>query len=121
MWWEEGEVSRAARSLERVLSLTELLSPDEQARYSAWLAHCYRDLGERANLVKLIEQTVVLREREVDEGGEKVKLGELLQKRLLEARDATLDTIDALGVEWPGGNYSNTGLHEKPSDYRQIA
>lgn len=121
IWWEEGEVSRAARSLERVLSLTELLSPDEQARYSAWLAHCYRDLGERANLVKLIEQTVVLREREVDEGGERVKLGELLQKRLLEARDATLDTIDTLGVEWPGGNYANTGLHDKPSDYRQIA
>ncbi|MCB9934226.1 MAG: PQQ-binding-like beta-propeller repeat protein [Planctomycetes bacterium] len=121
MWWEEGEVSRAARCLERVLSIRELLTPDEQARLSAWLAHCYRDLGERANLVKLIEQTVALREREVDEGSEKVKLGALLQARLLEARDATTDTVDVLGVEWPGGNYANTGLHEKPSDYRQIA
>jgi outer membrane protein assembly factor BamB/tetratricopeptide (TPR) repeat protein len=104
-----------------VLSISELLSPNLQAAYSAWLAHCYRDLGERANLVRLIEQTVTIREIEVDEGGTVAKLGDLLQKRLLEARDATTDTIDRLGVEWPGGNYTNTGLHEKPSDYRDVA
>jgi outer membrane protein assembly factor BamB len=121
MYWEEGHISQAARYLERVLALTELLSTEDRAGYSAWLAHCYRDLGERANLVRLIEQTVSLRESEIDEGGAKVKLGELLQRRLLEARDATTDTIDKLGVEWPGGNYTNTGLHEQPSDYRQIA
>ena len=121
MWFEEGEVSKSARYLERVLSLQELLTVDEISAYSAWLGHCYRDLGERANLLKLIEQTVVIRDRMVDVGGKPVPLGELLQKRLMEARDATTDTIDALGVEWPGGNYTNTGLHEKPSDYKQIA
>ncbi|MCA8946845.1 MAG: hypothetical protein KDB29_11510, partial [Planctomycetes bacterium] len=103
MYWEEGQTSQAARSLERVLSINELLSPDERARHSAWLAHCYRDLGERANLVKLIEQTVDLRERSVEVGSQSVKLGELLDQQLLEARDATTDTIDNLGVEWVGG------------------
>ncbi|MCA8937231.1 MAG: PQQ-binding-like beta-propeller repeat protein [Planctomycetes bacterium] len=121
MYWEEGQTSQAARSLERVLSINELLSPDERARHSAWLAHCYRDLGERANLVKLIEQTVDLRERSVEVGSQSVKLGELLDQQLLEARDATTDTIDNLGVEWVGGNYTNTGLHERPSDFSNTA
>lgn len=121
MYWEEGETSKAARYLERVLSLDELLTPDEHARHSAWLAHCYRDLGERANLVKLIEQTVTLREREIPVGPGNVKLGKLLDQQLLEARDATTDTIDTLGVEWVGGNYTNTGLHERPSDFSKAA
>ncbi|MCA8915918.1 MAG: PQQ-binding-like beta-propeller repeat protein [Planctomycetes bacterium] len=121
MWFEEGEVSKSARCLERVLSIPELLTVDQRAMYSVWLGHCYRDLGERANLLKLIEQTVTIRDRKVDVGGEQLAVGAVLQQRLMEARDATTDTVDALGVEWPGGNYTNTGLHEKPSDYRQIA
>ncbi|MCA8912384.1 MAG: PQQ-binding-like beta-propeller repeat protein, partial [Planctomycetes bacterium] len=121
MYWEEGKVSPAARCLERVMSMANLLSADERAHYSAWLAHCYRDLGERANLVRLIEQSVDLRQHEVDAGAGKAKLGALLDAQLAAARDATADTIDTLGVEWVGGNYTNTGLHERPSDFSRTA
>lgn len=121
MFWEEGEINRSARSLERVLDLTELLTIEDRAAYSAWLGSCYHQLGERANLQRLLETTIVIREREIDAGGTMVKLGEHLSMLLLTTRDATLDTIDGLGVEWPGGNYSNTGLHEAPSNYSNAA
>ena len=121
MHWEEGEINQCARGLERVLDLKELLSVEVRTHHSAWLGHCYHQLGERANLQRLMETSIVFRDREVDAGGEYVKLGDLLSRLLLTTRDATLDTIDGLGVEWPGGNYTNTGLHESPSSYRQVA
>lgn len=121
MYWEEGEINQCARSLERVLDLTELLSVEDRTHYSAWLGSCYHQLGERANLQSLIESTIVIRDREMDAGGSKIKLGGHLSKLLLTTRNATLDTIDGLGVEWPGGNYTNTGLHEAPSNYSNAA
>lgn len=121
MYWEESALSPAARMLERVLTANTQLDDDERAYLSAWLSHCYRDLGERASLANLIAETVALRERTVVIGGESMKLGDLLQQRLLETRDGTTDTIDELGVEWVGGNYANTGLHESPSDFSDTA
>ncbi|MBZ0134929.1 MAG: PQQ-binding-like beta-propeller repeat protein [Planctomycetes bacterium] len=121
MWWEEGEINQSARALERVLELQELLSAGQRATCSAWLGNCYHKLGERANLQRLMETTLRIREHEVDAGGSSVKLGELLAGLLQTTRDATLDTTDGLGVEWPGGNYTNTGLHESPSGYSEVA
>jgi outer membrane protein assembly factor BamB/tetratricopeptide (TPR) repeat protein len=121
VYFEAGDASRAARMLERLLDLRELISVEQRARHSAWVAHCYRDLGERANLARLIQDTVTIREHEVDLGGSKVKLGDLLQEQLLATRDASGDTISRQGVEWPGVNYANTGMHEAPTDYRQAA
>src|SRR5690606_17011323 len=88
---------------------------------SGWLGMCYQRLGERANLQRLMESSIVLREREVDAGGVRIKLGDHLANLMLTTRDATLDTLEKLGIEWPGGNYSNTGLHEAPNSYSEVA
>lgn len=121
MYWEEGEITRCARALERILDLTELLQIDQRVYFSGWLGMCYQRLGERANLQRLMESSIVLREREVDAGGVRIKLGDHLANLMLTTRDATLDTLEKLGIEWPGGNYSNTGLHEAPNSYSEVA
>src|SRR5690606_7037674 len=118
---EAGDISRAARMLERLLELRELTSVEQRVHYSAWLSHCYRDLGERSNLSVLIRDTVTLRDNEVDLGGQRVKLGALLEERMLETRDASNETLSRAGIEWPGGNYANTGMHDAPSDYSRAA
>lgn len=121
LFWEEGRLSPAARGIERALAVPELLSVPQRVQLSAWLASCYRTLGERANLATLVEAAAPLAGEAADEGGTSRPLGELLKRMLAEARDNTTATIDALGVEWPGGNYTNTALPALPSDYSQIA
>lgn len=121
MWWEEGDINRAARALERALFAPELLLPAQRASLCAWLSHCYRDLGERASLSRLFELPAEVRDQTVDEGGAKASLNEVLKRNLLQARDTSQDTLSELGVDWPGGNYTNTGLHERPTDFAQIA
>lgn len=119
--WERGDISRAARSLERALSATEVLQDAQRAALCGWLSHCYRALGERANLARLLAESAALGEQVIDEGGTGLSLGETIRRNLAEARDTGTDTLSTAGIEWPGGNHTNTGLHPLPSDYAQIA
>ncbi|MBX3475257.1 MAG: PQQ-binding-like beta-propeller repeat protein [Planctomycetes bacterium] len=119
--WEAGDISGAARALERALNAPELIADGPRASLCAWLGHCYRELGERANLARLAEQAAPLAEQVIDQGGTRVPLAEVLRRNLAEARDTSADTLSASGVDWPGGNHTNTGLHALPTDYAQIA
>ncbi len=119
--WEEGRLSPAARALERALEFRELLTPEVDARVSAWLGRCYRELGERANLAQLRLWTRPLKDAQVDVGGKLRKLDELLGDEFSKTRDATNDTIEGLGVCWPGGNYANTGIAEAPTPPDSVA
>ncbi|MHC4842042.1 MAG: outer membrane protein assembly factor BamB family protein, partial [Planctomycetota bacterium] len=121
IWFEQGKFSRCARLLERVLQRRTLVATSRQATISAWLAHCYFELGERADLQKLIVQSSKLAEAPIDVGGESRLLGKVLDEYLASTRDSTLDTIEGEGVETIGGNYTNTGLHAAPASYANSA
>lgn len=120
-WWERGEMSRAARSLERALHAPELIDDRRRAALCAWLSHCYRALGERANLSRLQKDTAGIADQVVDEGGNLTPLAQVIKRNLEGARDTSTDVLSQQGMEWPGGNHTNTGLHRLPTDYAQIA
>jgi len=119
--WEAGDYSRCARALERALSAPELIDNRRRAALCAWLSHCYRALGERANLTRLLAETTALADQMVDEGGNLVALGTLVKRNLEAARDTSSEVLSGQGLDWPGGNFTNTGLHAQPTDYAQIA
>ena len=120
-WWESGEVSRAARALERALFAPALVPAAQRAALTAWLSHCYRDLGERANLNRLLRLDAALRDAMVDEGGSQSSLDAILRRNLAGARDRAADTLSSTGIEWPGGNYTNTALPPAPGKWSVTA
>jgi outer membrane protein assembly factor BamB len=119
--WEQGHLSPAARALERALEFRELHKPQTEADISAWLGRCYRELGERANLAQLRVWVKPYKDLEVNLGGAWRKLDELLAEEYGSTRDSTNDTIEGLGVCWPGGNYANTGISATPTPPDKIA
>ncbi|MEE9312610.1 MAG: PQQ-binding-like beta-propeller repeat protein [Planctomycetota bacterium] len=121
VWFEQGKFSKCGRALERVLEHREMVAVARQATVSAWLAHCYRQLGERANLQQLISDSSELKDKQVDIGGQSKELLGVLREYLDSTRDSTLDTIESVGVETVGGNYANTGLHDVPVNYTNSA
>lgn len=119
--WEEGSLAQAARMLERALENAAAIPAANRAYLYAWLSHCYRERGERAALRRILDESAAIHNESVKEGEAAVTLGDLLTRRLAEARDGASDTIDRRGVHWPGGNYANTGLYEKPTNYSKAA
>ncbi len=119
--WEQGHLSPAARALERALEFRELLKPQTEADISGWLARCYRELGERANLAQLRVWVKPYKDHEVNVGGAARKLDELLAEEYGRTRDSTNDTIEGLGVCWPGGNFANTGISAPPTPPDKVA
>jgi outer membrane protein assembly factor BamB/tetratricopeptide (TPR) repeat protein len=119
--WEEGNLSPAARALERALEFRELHQPQTEANISAWLGRCYRELGERANLAQLRIWIKPYKDLEVDVGGGQRKLDELLVEEYGRTRDSTNDTVEDQGVCWPGGNFANTGIPAAPSPPDRVA
>lgn len=119
--FESGEISTAARALERVLQRPALIEPAQRAPLVAWLAHCYRDLGERANLSRLPQLHADCKDIEVTEGSTTRKLSALLQQRIEQAPDRSGSVLSHLSIEAPGGNYANTGLHEAPGSFTETA
>lgn len=119
--WERGNLSPAARALERALEFRELHGHQAEADISAWLARCYRELGERANLAQLRTWVKPFRDLEVNVGGTARKLDDVLAEEYGRTRDGTNDTIEGLGVCWPGGNYANTGISVEPTPPDKVA
>src|SRR5690606_20976033 len=79
------------------------------------------DRGDRANLQRLADRAKPIAEQRVRHGEASAPLGEFLASRIADTRDGSTDTIERLGVNWPGGNYANTGLHAKPGSYEKTA
>ncbi|MBX3459206.1 MAG: PQQ-binding-like beta-propeller repeat protein [Planctomycetes bacterium] len=121
MYWEEGGLSQTARMLERALENAAAMPAADRAYLYAWLGHCYRERGERASLRRIIDESTPVHAEKVRIGDAAVTLGELLKQRMSQARDASHETIDRFGTHWPGGNYANTGLHERPAAYSKQA
>lgn len=121
MHWEEGALSLTARMLERALENAAAMPAPERAYLYAWLGHCYRERGERANLRRILDESVPVHGDKVRVGDAAATLGEILKQRMAATRDGSLDTIDRIGVHWPGGNYSNTGMHERPAAWDKQA
>ncbi|MCF6227997.1 MAG: hypothetical protein L3J82_04910, partial [Planctomycetes bacterium] len=99
IWFEQGKFSKCARALERVLEHRSMVAVERQATVSAWLAHCYRQLGERVNLQRLISDSTKLKGKQVDIGGQSKELLSVLREYLETTSDSTLDTIESEGVE----------------------
>src|SRR5690606_39132920 len=98
--WEDGELSQAARMLERALENTNGIKGAERAHLYAWLGHCYRLHGQRAGLRGIIDESSDVHNETVQAGDSAATLKELLESHLQQTRDSAAETIDRLGVHW---------------------